>query len=423
MSRGDFSERALINARGDRSSECSRLAGFLLAALLGVIGPYAQAQSSPPLAETPPLPTEPAWRRWNVEARDIVRRNRSDPLWAARTYAMVSVAQHDAVRAAPITDVDTAFVAAASASAAAHVLAQLYPHEVPRVSARLQDHLQALAAGLRPAQRERALALGATAAAKVVAERHDDGATTLDVLAPPDRRDVWTSAEHYPALRTTWGWVRPFLVMDLDAHMAPPPPTTDSAAFRDDLAIVRAARFDAAAESDIIAKRWADGPGTATPPGHWNRIAVDLIAAQALDEREGTHVLALLNMAMFDAGVLCWRSKFTYWVLRPSQVDAAIVSSFPMPNFPAYPSGHAAFSGAAAAFLAHRFPEARPQLEAWAEESARSRVVSGIHYPFDAQAGLDQGRGIAALAVARHGRDVPPPIAALPSSPLTEISP
>ncbi|MGH8076541.1 MAG: phosphatase PAP2 family protein [Lysobacter sp.] len=392
-----------------------------MAALLGLAAQFANAQ--PPIADTMPLSTEPSWRRWNVEARDIVRRNRSDPLWAARTYTMVSVAQHDAVRAAPAANADIAFVAAASASAAAHVLVQLYPHEVPRISARLQDHLHALAAGLSSADRERALALGATAAAKVVAERHDDGATTLDVLEPPDRHDAWTSAEHYPPLRTTWGRVRPFLVTDLDAHMARPPPATDSATFRDGLAAVRAARGGVSAENDLIAKRWADGPGTATPPGHWNRIAVDLIAVHALDEREATHLLALLNMAMFDAGVLCWRSKFVYWLQRPSQVDAAIVTSFPLPNFPSYPSGHAAFSGAAAAYLGHRFPEARAQLEQWAEEAARSRVVSGIHYPFDAQAGLDQGRGIAALAVARHDRDVPPPIAAMPSSPVTEVSP
>ncbi len=410
----DFVGSISSTAPSRRPPERPRAAGLLLAALLGLV---AHANAQPPIAATQSLPMEPAWQRWNVEARDIVRRNRSDPLWAARTYAMVSVAQHDAVRAAPMADADIAFVAAASASAAAHVLAQLYPHEVPRVSARLQDHLQSLSATLRPAQQERALALGATAAAKVVAARSDDGATTLDVLVPPNRPDVWTSAEHYPPLRTTWGRVRPFLVTDLDAHMAPPPPATDSAAFRDSLAVVRAARSDPAAEGDLIAKRWADGPGTATPPGHWNRIATDLIAAQALNEREATQVLALLNMALFDASVLCWRSKFTYWLLRPPQVDAAIVPSFPMPNFPAYPSGHAAFSGAAAAYLAHRFPEARPQLEQWAEEAARSRVVSGIHYPFDAQAGLDQGRGIAALAVARHDRDLPPPIAAMPSPP------
>ncbi|MBA2238798.1 MAG: phosphatase PAP2 family protein [Lysobacter sp.] len=369
------------------------------------------------------MPTDPAWRRWNAEARDIVRRNRSDPLWASRTYAMVSVAQRDILRTSAVGDPGSALAAAASASAAAHVLARLYPHEVPRVSARLQAHLEALAARLDPVERERALALGLAAANRVVDERADDGATTLDVLVPPDRIDAWTSAEHYPPLRPTWGNVRPFLVTDFASHMPPPPPAPVSDEFRKALDYVRTARGGASAQADLIARRWDDGPGTVTPPGRWNRIAVELIDARALDEPEATNVLALLNMAMFDAGVLCWRSKFAYWLQRPPQVDAGIVPTFPLPNFPAYPSGHAAFSGAAAALLAHRFPEARPQLAQWAREAAHSRVVSGIHFPFDAQAGLEQGRSIASVVVARHGQNLAPPAAAVPSYSPTEVSP
>lgn len=391
--------------------------GLLIVLLLVLLAPCAFAQ--PPGSDAHPA-TEPAWRRWNIEARDIVRRNRSDPLWAVRTYAMMSVAQHGAVRAVP--EAEAAFAAAASASAAAHVLAQLYPHEVPRVSARLQDHLRALAPGLPPGKRDRALTLGAAAAESVVAGRQDDGAIALDVLVPPERHDAWISAEHYPPLRPTWGSVRPFLVTDPDPHMAPPPPAADSTEFRDGLAQVRAAREGAAEEANLIVKRWADGPGTDTPPGHWNRIAVELIDARGLNEHQATQVLAYLNMALFDAGVLCWRSKFAYWLQRPPQADPRIVPGLPLPNFPSYPSGHAAFSGAASAFLAHRFPEARLQLEQWAEEAALSRVLSGIHYPFDSTAGLDQGRRIAALAIARYRRDLPPPVAARPPPSPREVS-
>src|SRR5882724_12000794 len=42
----------------------------------------------------------PATLRWNLVARALVRKNLVDPLWAARTYTIVSVAQYDAVRSA-----------------------------------------------------------------------------------------------------------------------------------------------------------------------------------------------------------------------------------------------------------------------------------------------------------------------------------
>ena len=51
---------------------------------------------------------------------------------------------------------------------------------------------------------------------------------------------------------------------------------------------------------NIIVK-WADLEFTATPVGHWNAIACDLLAAKHEGLLEQAHVLALLNMAMMDA--------------------------------------------------------------------------------------------------------------------------
>lgn len=184
-----------------------------------------------------------------------------------------------------------------------------------------------------------------------------------------------------------------------------PPPDSESAAFALALATVREYRQAASSYNESIAKKWADGPGTATPAGHWNEIAAELIARYRLGEAESGRVLAFMNMALMDASILCWRAKFKYWVMRPPQADTGIVPSFPLPNFPAYTSGHAAFSGAASAFLAHRFPDERQELNRLAEEAAQSRVVSGLHYPFDCEAGLWQGRRIAEAAIALFESD------------------
>jgi membrane-associated phospholipid phosphatase len=127
-----------------------------------------------------------------------------------------------------------------------------------------------------------------------------------------------------------------------------------------------------------------------------------LIERYRLGTVESARVLAFMNMALMDVSILCWRTKFKYWQMRPSQVDKTIVPSFPIPNFPSYPSGHAAFSAAAATFLGHRFPDERQELTRLAEEAAQSRVVSGLHYPFDCEAGLWQGRRVAETAIALY---------------------
>jgi len=76
-----------------------------------------------------------------------------------------------------------------------------------------------------------------------------------------------------------------------------------------------------------------------------------------------------------------------------------------LPNFPSYTSAHAAFSGAAAAVLGGLFPGEAASLSASAEEAAFARVLGGIHYRFDGDAGLAQGRGVAQLALARARQD------------------
>jgi membrane-associated phospholipid phosphatase len=164
-----------------------------------------------------------------------------------------------------------------------------------------------------------------------------------------------------------------------------------------------------------IAEHWADGPGTATPPGRWNEIARRLIAKKGLSGLDGARVLAYLNMAMHDACVGAWDTKYAYWLIRPSQADDAIATPVGLPNFPAYVSGHAAFSGAAAEVLAAFFPADKRELRAMAEEAALSRVYGGIHYRFDGDDGLALGRDVATAVIERMRAD-----GALPGAPTAK---
>jgi membrane-associated phospholipid phosphatase len=181
----------------------------------------------------------------------------------------------------------------------------------------------------------------------------------------------------------------------------PPPPAFGSADYLAGLREVRQISDTRTAEQLRIARFWADGAGTVTPPGHWNQIAADLISAHGFDQMRAAHTLALLNMALMDAGISAWDTKYTYWLIRPSQADPAITTPVTLPNFPSYPSGHATFSSAAAEFLGAVFPEKQTELRAMAEEAAMSRVYGGIHYRFDGEGGLTAGRAIGQLAVER----------------------
>jgi membrane-associated phospholipid phosphatase len=80
-----------------------------------------------------------------------------------------------------------------------------------------------------------------------------------------------------------------------------------------------------------------------------------------MSEVRAARAFALLNMAMHDAAVACWRVKYKHFNPRPSQLDPSIRTSIGLPNFPAYPSGHSTFSAAAAGVLGYLFPSAAPR--------------------------------------------------------------
>jgi membrane-associated phospholipid phosphatase len=102
-------------------------------------------------------------------------------------------------------------------------------------------------------------------------------------------------------------------------------------------------------------------------------------------------VYALLAAVSCDAFVANHESKYTYWYVRPPQLDSSIVPSIPLPNHPSYPSNQAAFSAARMHVLAYLFPEHADEARAVALEAGESRVWAGIHYRTDLNAGFPRG--------------------------------
>ena len=369
--------------------------------------------------------------RWNEVARDLVASHRTDPPMASRVYALLSVAQFDTLvavyrykyrfrrsdpattaaitplLAGPALDPSYPCSHAAVAGASAELLAHLYPDAAPSLKLTCVQHQESrLRAGL--CFRSDLAAgdqLGRAAAGLIITRARGDGADVASVVDVPAGPGRWRCAPGEKPGAAHWGGVRPWLMTSGRQFRAPPPPPFDSAAFRAALAEVRRVSDQRTPEQKRTAALWADGAGSYTPPGRWNKTASDLVLIAGLNEIRAARVLALMNVAVMDAGIACWETKYHFWMLRPSQADPAITTPVALPNFPSYTSGHAAFSTAAATVLGHLFAAQAASLATAAREASLSRLYGGIHYRFDAEAGAVQGQQVAALAIQRARED------------------
>jgi hypothetical protein len=150
-----------------------------------------------------------------------------------------------------------------------------------------------------------------------------------------------------------------------------------------------------------IAHFWADGISTPTPPGHWNYIAANDFVQQNFSEARWARNMALLNMSLMDAAIVCWDAKYLYFNPRPSQMDSRIKTVTGLPNFPAYISGHSTFSGAAATVLGYIIPGRAQDYNNMANEASVSRLYGAIHYRSDCEKGLEAGKKVGNYAVNR----------------------
>ena len=363
----------------------------------------------------------------------------ANPPYAARAYSYVSVAQYEALKAAwfykyqynrlspakadpdiralvPFSDLPSyPSEDAVMAGVSVQMLSTLFPAAVEEITVKgAQQREAALLSGKATASDLAAgLARGRSIATRVLARASTDGTSnavgtpaqwaSLATAAQARGEIPWISREipARPPMLPNFGAVQAWSLTSADiASVRPPaPPSTSSAQMKTETAEVRQTVEHLTREQRAIAQKWNDGAGTYTPPGHWNDIAADHVRDAQMSEVRAARTFALLNMAMHDASVACWEAKYVYFNPRPSQMDPAIKTDIGLPNFPAYPSGHSTFSGAAAAVLSYAFPGSAAEFAQAADEAGISRLYGGIHFRSDITEGKAHGTRVGSFTV------------------------
>ncbi len=364
----------------------------------------------------------------------------SNPPYSARAYSYVSIAQYDALKSAwfykyqykrgspskndstiqgllPSSDLPSYPSEDGVESAVNQVLLKLlFPTAADYIDAKVAEQQQAAILGGRAAPSDIAagVALGQAVAAVFSARAANDGmraagGTAAQWQALYDNTKArgeipWVSQDNpaRPPMLPFFGQVRAWMMTpaDIVVNRSPPPPSTSSAQMAQETAEVKAAVDNLTRDQLATVYKWADGVSTPTPPGHWDFIAVPYIVSAGQSEVRSARTFALLNMAMHDAAVACWDTKFFYFNPRPSQLDPSIRTMTGLPNFPSYDSGHSVFSAAASDVLSYLFPSGASYFDQQMQEAAMSRLYGGIHYRSDIEGGKAHGKRVGDFTVA-----------------------
>ena len=345
---------------------------------------------------------------WNERANDMAAVRVID---AVRLFAYLSLAQFRAAEAAEAAPGPHPPISAAIGGASVAVLSAFFPLDVTEIETAF-DAQQAADPwpGAKHADFTAGEAIGRAIGARVLAFAQGDRFGLTNPLVPPVGPPPTAPGSWAPdargAARGGLG-ARPFFLTSGDQLRPPPPPAFGSAAFLTGLAEVRQISLTRTPEQIAIANYWNINQAPRSQAAFMG-IARELIVSHRRSDTDAARILFVASAASYDALIECFDAKYFYWYIRPPQADPTIVTVFPTPPHPSYPSAHSCGAGALAAVLSASFPSEASRLEDVALESSLSRLYAGIHYRFDMEAGRAIGRAAAALALAADLDQVAP---------------
>lgn len=381
---------------------------------------------------------------WNEVALRAVQGAGQAPPMVARNLAIASIAQADAVNS--INGVYPAYayngsaqVAGASkeaavAAAAYQTLSNLFPTQKAMIDSAWAERSAAFGSS---AQVQEGIRLGTESASTILASRASDGSASANFIWNGSTEvGQWqpTGPGFKPGVLPGFGSVTPFALQS--GSQFRPSEMVGLTSQQYATAYNEVAQYGSinstfrTADQTQTADFWAANAGTVTPPGMWNQIAGNVAKQQGNTLEENVRMFGMLNVALADAGIAAWDTKYTYNMWRPETAIAggdldgnaattAIAGWQPYmttPNHPTCVSGHSTFSAAGATVLGAFFGTDQIQfsldsagytrsfdsLFAAAEEAGQSRIYGGIHFQFDNSMGLAIGQQVGA-AVAQQG--------------------
>ena len=386
---------------------------------------------------------------WNaITVQATVTANRPGPS-SVVDIAIVHVAIYDAVQAiekrytpyyVEIPGASGSPVAAA-AKAAHDVLISRFPAQSASLDLAYQQYL--LNNGLSEA--DPGVAVGAKAAAGIIALRACDG--SFPVPGPPPfvggtEPGVWrpTPPANLPMAAPWLGNVTPYVMTRPSQFRADPPPALTSREYTKDYNEIKAVgalnSSTRNADQTDVAHFYAGNT-----PVLWNRAIRDITIAHVNDIAESSRLFALFSTAVADALIASWNDKTHYVFWRPitairegdndgnpdTVADAAWQSLITTPNYPDYTSGAVNFATAATTILEHFFgtdhmtfsittTNVGPTVQDTrtynrfsdaTEDVVNARVYSGIHFRFADEAARKQGRQVAQWTFKNYLRPLP----------------
>ena len=366
-----------------------------------------------------------------------------------RIYSMMHIAMFDAINAIDrgfepyrvrLHSGSGASTTAAAAQAAHDVLVALNPTAAPAYDAALAADLGEGPAGAVSYGAQ----IGAEVARAVVAWRHDDGwsVSAFPPYSEPPLPGRWqpTPLGNAAATFTHLQHAAPMALRSATQVLPVPPPSLTSGRYAADLNEVKLrGKSDSAArtaDETTLARLWS-GVGTTTGFfAVWNKVTRDVVVARQMPLVEAARAFVLVNVSIHDALQTTQASKFVYGLWRPvtairaadtdlnadTEPDSTWLPLITTPPYPSY-AGNLATIGASAARALQLVcgtndvpvaitwnlpagPVTRHFDGFWqaAEEEALARIVGGVHYRFDQEAGQQVGVSVAEFVFANFLR-------------------
>lgn len=430
---------------------------------------------------------------WNDTYLDVTRLTGGAPCPISRAGPMLNVAMYDAINS---IDAVTNFASsyqpyqqglpspalnssreAAAAAAAYTVMTDLHAGDAPSlalIQSRYDAQINAIPNGL---PKTNGINFGQTVGTSLLTLRQNDGYDADPSYTPGTNPGDWRTTPDGPFVQPFtphWGNVQPWGLAS--GSQFRPTTLTDFGTMQN---LVESPEYaeqinggpgvpgvkdlgsrtsvTRTADETEAAWFWAnDRDGTSKPPGQLIQITKAVSVQEGLDLSENARLFGLVGLALGDACVAAWDSKYNtdidLWrpidAIRETQDDGNAATTpdaawLPLndftPPFPAYVSGHATFGATHAAIMEEFFGTddisftigsdefgVNPGLgypadltrtfdsfsdAAW--ENAMSRVWLGVHFYWDALDGNILGYQVGDYIYANHMQPVPEPASAI----------